>query len=120
VKTIGKMIIAHCSICGEVFRSRTRPASIRKIGEHWRKRHPDALSRRIKAGKRTAENNPSIQEFVTALQEAPRKAVRIYSSWTDFQYRTTKKFMDAFKPVLPPEMIASWELIEHFHDEGIR
>ena len=117
---MGKLITARCSICGEEFRSRTRPNSIRKIGDHWRKEHPEALSRRIKAGKRTAEENPSIQEFVTALQEAPRTAVRIYSKWTDFQYRTTKKYIDAFKHVLPPEIVASWELIEHFHDEGIR
>jgi len=117
---MGKMIKATCSICGETFNSRTRPASIRKIGNHWRKEHPTALSRRIKAGKRMADDNPSVQEFITALRESPRTAVRIYSKWTDFQYRQTKKFMDAFKPVLPPEMIASWELIEHFHDEGIK
>ena len=117
---MGKMIRASCSICGETFNSRTRPNSIRKIGEHWRKKHPDALSRRIKAGKRMAEDNPSVQEFVTALREAPRTAVRIYSKWTEFQYRQTKKYIDAFKDVLPPEIVASWELIEHFHDEGIR
>lgn len=67
-----------------------------------------------------ADENPSIQDFVTALQDAPRDAIRIYSKWTDFQYRQTKKFMDAFEHILPPEMTASWQLIELFHDEGIK
>jgi len=57
---MGKMIKATCSICGETFNSRTRPNSIRKIGKHWRTEHPEALSRRIKAGKRFSEENPSI------------------------------------------------------------
>ena len=117
---MGKMIRASCSICGESFNSRSRPASIRKIGTHWRKKHPEALSRRIKAGKRMASDNPGIEDFVTALREAPRNAVRIYSTWTEFQYKQTKKYMDAFKPILPEGVRASWELIEHFHDEGIR
>lgn len=114
---MGKMIRATCSICGETFNSRTRTASIRKIGAHWRKKHPDALSRRIKAGKRTAQENPGIQEFVTALQTSPRDALRIYSKWTDFQFRTTKKYMDALEPVLPEVVRASWEMIEVFHNE---
>jgi hypothetical protein len=117
---MGKMIVARCSACGEEFRSRTRTASIRKIGNHWRKEHPDALSRRIKAGKRAAEQNPSIEEFVTALRESPRNAIRIYSKWTEYQYRTTKKYMDALKDVLPEGIVASWELIEVLHDMAIR
>lgn len=117
---MGKLIKATCSICGETFSSRTRTASIRKIGDHWRKKHPEALSRRIKAGKRMAEENPSIQDFVTALREAPRDAIRIYSTWTEFQYRTTKKYMDAFEVILPEGVKASWKLIEVFHDEKIR
>jgi len=117
---MGKMIVARCSQCNEVFRSRTRSASIRKIGEHWRKEHPLALSRRIKAGKRMAEENPSIQDFVTALREAPRDAIRIYSKWTEFQYRQMKKYMDAFEVILPEGVKASWKLIEVFHDEKIR
>jgi len=117
---MGKMIRAKCSICGETFNSRTRTASIRKIGDHWRKEHPDALSRRIKAGKRTADQNPSIQDFMTALGESPRDAIRIYSKWTEYQYRTTKKYMDALEPILPEGIKASWRLIEVFHDEHIR
>ena len=114
---MGKMIVATCSLCGEVFRSRTRSASIRKIGEHWRKEHPLALSRRIKAGKQAALANPSIQDFVTALGESPRDAIRIYSKWTEWQYQSTKKYMDALEPVLPPAIVASWQLIEVLHDE---
>jgi len=113
---MGKMIRATCSVCGETFNSRTRTASIRKIGEHWRKEHPLALSRRIKAGKARADENPSIQDFVVALQEAPRDAIRIYSTWTEYQYRTTKKYMDALEPILPEGVRASWKLIEVLHD----
>ena len=67
-----------------------------------------------------ADENPSIQDFVTALREAPRDAIRIYSTWTEFQYRTTKKYMDAFEVILPEGVKASWKLIEVFHDEKIR
>ena len=117
---MGKMIKATCSICGETFNSRTRPASIRKIGKHWRTEHAEALSRRIKAGKRMADENPSIQDFVTALREAPRDAIRIYSKWTEYQYRQMKKYMDAFEVILPEGVKASWKLIEVFHDEKIK
>jgi len=56
---------------------------------------------------------------MTALQESPRNAIRIYSTWTEYQYRTTKKYMDALKPILPEGVKASWELIEALHDEVI-
>ena len=67
-----------------------------------------------------AEENPSIQDFVTALREAPRDAIRIYSTWTEYQYRQTKKYMDAFEVILPEGVKASWKLIEVFHDEKIK
>jgi len=114
---MGKMIVAKCSICGQTFRSRSRTASIRKIGEHWRKRHPNALSRRIKTGKRKSEDNPGIQDFITALKESPRNAIRIYSKWTERQFRTTKKYMNALEDILPEGINASWKLIEVLHDE---
>lgn len=118
---MGKLIVGHCSICNERFAARTRPNFIKKVGKHFRTKHPLAFSRRIRDGKRLAAGNPSLQDFMTALQESPREALRIYGKWTERQYQDTKRVMDALENVLPIPMVASWRFIEAAHDsfEGL-
>ncbi len=71
---------------------------------------------RIKAGKARAAENPSFQDFITALKEGPRAALDVYKSFTEKQYQLMKKVLDALEPVLPPEIVISWKAIEAFHD----
>jgi len=74
------------------------------------------MVRRIKEGKRASEENPSYQDLVTALQEGPRAALKIYVTYTERQYQRIKSLMDALETVLPPEVVASWKAIEALHD----
>lgn len=72
---------------------------------------------RIKAGKAKAQENPSVQDMVSALREGPRAALKIYKTWTEKQYKHMKVVMDALEPVLPIEVTASWKALEAIHDE---
>ena len=118
---MGKLIVGHCSVCNQRIAARTRSNFIKKLGKHFRTEHPLAFSRRIKDGKRLAAENPSLQDFMNALQGSPREALRTYSKWTERQYQDTKRVMDALEPILPIEVAASWKFIEAAHDsfEGL-
>jgi len=74
------------------------------------------MIRRIKAGKRSSDENPSAQDLMEALKDGPRAAIAVYRTYTEKQYQNMKKMMDAFAPVLPPEVNATWKAIEAFHD----
>jgi len=74
------------------------------------------MVRRIKAGKAEAEENPSYQDLVSALQEGPRAALKIYVTYTERQYQRIKGLMDALEGVLPIEVVTSWKAIEALHD----
>lgn len=113
---MGKLIVGHCSICNERFAARNKSNFIKKVGKHFRTKHPLAFSRRIRDGKRLSPDNPSLQDFMTALGESPRDALRIYSRWTEKQYQETKRVMDALENVLPIPVAASWKFIEAAHD----
>ena len=74
------------------------------------------MIRRIKEGQAASELNPSVQDLVSALQEGPRAALKVYRSFTEKQYQTFKVIMDALETILPIEVVASWKAIEAFHD----
>jgi len=84
---------------------------------HQWKKHRNTMIRRIKEGKAKAQENPSFQDMVTALQEGPRAALKVYRSWTERQYRHMKQVMDALEPVLPLEINVAWKTIEAMHDD---
>ena len=71
---------------------------------------------RIKAGKRRAQENPSYQDIVSALQEGPKAALKVYGDLTERQYQHMKAMMDALEPILPLEIQVAWRTIEAFHD----
>ncbi|MBA7551418.1 hypothetical protein ES705_43958 [subsurface metagenome] len=72
---------------------------------------------RIKAGKRQSENNPTVQDFISALQDAPGRAFTIYKTLRARDFHIAKQVMDALEPVLPTEIRISWKAIEAIHDE---
>lgn len=115
-------ICGECTYCGEKICARdsknrdARTGFLNKIRDHWTKRHPKAFSRRIKAGKTASVSNPNVQDFVSALQSVPERAVQIYADFTEAQYQYIKTMMDALEPVLPIEVKTSWKIIEAVHD----
>ena len=111
------MYKAECSQCPDIFRARSRTALLHKIRKHIWKEHRSWMIRRIRAGKRASQDNPSLQDLVTALKEAPTRAIGIYRVMTEAQYRYTKTVMDSMEPILPIEVRASWKIIEAIHDE---
>lgn len=113
---MGKMIEGKCSVCGEVIRARTQPNFIKKMGEHFRKEHPEAFSRRISRGLKASKNPTELDTFMKCLNGDPDTALSIYARWTERQYQDTKRVMDALKPVLPPNILAGWTFIEAVHD----
>jgi len=81
----------------------------------WSK-HRNTMIARIKAGKRRSENNPTVQDFITALQGAPQRAIAIYEELRSKDWIQLKQVLDAMEPIMPVEMKATWKAIEAFHD----
>ncbi len=81
------------------------------------KYHRNTMISRIKAGKRRSEENPTIQDFISALKEAPGRAFSIYKKLQKRDFRIAKQVMDALETIMPIEMRATWKAIEAIHDE---
>ncbi|MBA7703838.1 hypothetical protein ES703_112635 [subsurface metagenome] len=81
------------------------------------KNHRTTMISRIKAGKKASENNPTVQDFISALQDSPGRAFSIYKKLRARDFNVAKQVMDALEPVLPTEIRISWKAIEAIHDE---
>jgi len=75
------------------------------------------MGRKISRGLKASKTNPSTQDFIEALKEGPRSALKIYKQYTEKQYQHIKAVMDPLEPYLPIEVVASWRAIEAIHDE---
>lgn len=111
-----------CSICGAVIRSHASSKNsakanwLKAMRKHMWKNHRTTMIARIKAGKRASDENPTVQDFISALQGAPQRAIQIYKTLRKKDWLTLKRVMDAMEPILPLEMRATWKAIEAFHD----
>ncbi|MBA7704484.1 hypothetical protein ES703_113296 [subsurface metagenome] len=111
-----------CSICGQVLRSHAsaknsaRTNFLKVVRKHMWSKHRNTMISRIKAGKRASENNPTVQDFITALQGAPARAIAIYEEMRARDWMQLKRVMDAMEPIMPIEMRATWRAVEAFHD----
>lgn len=111
-----------CSICGATIRSRASKNNTAKINflaavrKHMWSKHRNTMISRIKAGKKDSEDNPTIQDFVSALQGAPQRAIAVYESLRKRDWIKLKKVMDAVEPLMPIEMLATWKAVEAYHD----
>lgn len=112
-----------CSICGQVLRSHAsaknsaRTNFLKVVRKHVWSKHRNTMISRIKAGRRHSENNPTVQDFVSALKDAPGRAFSIYEKMRARDFNTAKQVLDALEPVLPIEMRVAWKAIEAIHDE---
>lgn len=113
---MGRLYRGTCKICREDFAARSPSALLSKMSVHRWKKHENWMIRKIKAGKAASKENPSYQDLVTALQEGPRAALKIYATYTERQYQVVKALMDALEPLLPLEVRTSWKAIEALHD----
>ena len=111
------MLKAYCSQCGHRNQAKSKSELLRLQREHIRKNHKEWFANRIKAGKRSSQENPSLQDLGNALLSGPREAIAIYRRFSERQYQHMKRVMDALEPALPPEVRASWKLLEAIHDE---
>ena len=111
-----------CSICGAIIRSHAskknsaRTNFLKAVRKHMWKNHRNTMIARIKAGKKTSNENPTVQDFISALQDAPGRAFKIYQKMRDKDYMILKRVMDAMEPILPVEMKATWKALEAVHD----
>lgn len=111
-----------CSICGTVIR--THKSSLRTarqnfliaMRKHQWKNHRTTMIARIKAGKASSENNPTVQDFISALQGAPQRAIAVYRELRSKDWIKLKQVMDAIEGLLPVEALATWKAIEALHD----
>ena len=114
-----------CSICGATLRSHAssknsaRTNFLKVVRKHMWSKHRTTMISRIKAGKRRSENNPTIQDFITALQGAPQRAITIYEELRERDWIQLKRVLDAMEPIMPVQMLATWKAIEAFHDARI-
>jgi len=112
-----------CSICGEMIRSRrstkgsARANFLKAMRKHQWKKHRTSMIERIKVGKRRSETNPTVQDFISALKDAPARAYSIYHKMKAKDFLTAKQVLDALEPVLPIEIRLTWKAIEAIHDE---
>ena len=113
---MGKLYRGTCSICGETFAARKKTTLLSKMSKHRWKEHKNVMSRRIKAGKKRSYENPSIQDFLTALQQGTRSALDVYKKLDERTYQNIKQVMDALESLLPLEIKVAWKAIEAIHD----
>lgn len=113
---MGRLYKGKCSFCHEKFAARSAARLLSKMSKHRWKKHEATMVRKIKAGISASEENPNVQDFMTALLDSPRAALRIYASFTERQYQGIKKVMDALESVLPTELLVSWKAVEAMHD----
>lgn len=112
-----------CSICGEEIRSHRSEKNsaaanfLKAMRKHQWKKHRNTMIERIKAGKRRSDLNPTVQDFVSALKDAPGRAFTIYQKMKAKDFNTAKQVLDALEPVLPIEIRVTWKAIEAIHDE---
>ncbi|MBA7704136.1 hypothetical protein ES703_112936 [subsurface metagenome] len=111
-----------CSICGQELRSRksskgtARANFLKAVRKHMWKYHRNTMIARIKTGKKTADENPTVQDFIEALKTAPGRAFKIYQKMRQKDWMILKRTMDAIETILPVEMKATWKAIEAVHD----
>ncbi len=112
-----------CSICGLEIRSRRSSKAsakanfLKAMRKHQWKMHRNTMIERIKAGKRRSEMNPTVQDFISALKDAPGRAFSIYQKMRARDFDIAKAVLDALEPVLPIEVRVTWKAIEAIHDE---
>jgi len=113
-----KLYKAKCSQCGRVMRRRTRSELLSALRKHMWKDHRSWMITRIKAGKRSAEqNNPSVQDLIQAVQKgSSRGAHAVARLMTESRYQQVKGVMDAVSPMLPLKAQLAWEGVEAVHD----
>lgn len=114
---MGRLYTATCKTCGEELRARARDTLMSKLSKHIWKNHRSMMIRRIKAGLRESDQNPTIQDFITALKENASRAFRIYKEFRKRDYMVLKRTMDALEPFLPLEIKVAWKTIESIADE---
>jgi hypothetical protein len=90
---------------------------LKAIRKHQWKNHRNTMISRIKAGKRISKNNPTVQDFISALKDAPGRAYAIYKKMRERDFMTAKAVLDALEDVLPTEIRITWKAIEAIHDE---
>ncbi len=116
-------MIGKCSICGATIRSHASAKNTAKtnflkaVRKHVWKKHRNTMIARIKAGKQSSEDNPTVQDFVSALKDQPGRAFKAYQKLKKRDFSIAKQVMDALEPVLPVEMRVTWKAIEAIHDE---
>lgn len=120
------MVVGKCRTCGETIRSRSSKNGsangnfLKAVRKHYKKKHPNTMSRRISNGLKNGANNPSIQDFAKALATGTREALSIYRAWTERQYQAVKIVMDALEPYMLPHVALAWNVIESIHDAKIK
>ncbi|MBA7681194.1 hypothetical protein ES703_89531 [subsurface metagenome] len=82
----------------------------------WSK-HRTTMISRIKAGKKASDDNPTVQDFISALRDQPGRAFKAYEKLKKRDFSVAKQVMDALETVLPIEMRVTWKAIEAIHDE---
>lgn len=114
-----------CSICGKEIR--THASKIRTarqnfliaMRKHQWGEHRNTMISRIKAGKKRSDDNPTVQDFISALQGAPQRAIAIYEDLRGKDWMKLKRVMDAIETLLPVEALATWKAIEAVHDTKV-
>lgn len=112
-----------CSICGQVIRSRASSKGsaqanfLKAVRKHVWKHHRSTMISRMKAGKKASDKNPTVQDFISALHDAPGRAFSIYEKMRARDFDTAKQVLDALEQFLPIEIRVTWKAIEAIHDE---
>lgn len=113
---MGRLYKGNCSYCHETFAARSRARLLSKMSKHRWKRHEKTMKRKIREGIAISEENPTVQDLMSALVDNVGRAYIIYKGMRKRDYMLLKKTMDALEPYLPEKMLSSWKAIESIHD----
>lgn len=113
---MGKLYRGTCNNCRETFAARSPSALLSKMSKHRWKKHESWMKRRITEGKAVSADNPTVQDFIAALQDSPGRAFEVYKTLRERDYMTLKHVMDALEVILPDKVKIAWKAVEAIHD----
>ena len=111
-----KKVVFHCKSCNYSTRADSRRQALNRIRDHAWKEHKNSMNRKINDAKRRSAHNPSLQDFAAALVRGPREALAVYGRMAEWQYQHMKRVLDAFEPLMSPEIKTAWRTTEALHD----
>lgn len=113
------MVSGKCKVCGEVIRSRrsdnhsAQANFLRRMNEHYRKKHPKTLGKRISNGLKNSNNPDGIfKAFLQSFGKGVSQPVDFVVRLPKKDWDQLTKYMDVAVDFMSPDVQATYEVIK--------